>query len=72
MTFVQHQGRYLFPALIPIALGMSLGLGTWLLLVERPFSSGTAVPGQSLSAGAGNRVGIVRHFRAVPLYFAPT
>lgn len=37
MTFVQHQGRYLFPALIPIALGLSLGLGTWLLLVERPF-----------------------------------
>jgi 4-amino-4-deoxy-L-arabinose transferase-like glycosyltransferase len=37
LTFVQHQGRYLFPALIPIALGFSLGLGTWLLLVERPF-----------------------------------
>ncbi len=37
VTFVQHQGRYLFPALIPIALGFSLGLGTWLLLVERPF-----------------------------------
>ena len=37
LTFVQHQGRYLFPALIPIALGLSLGLGTWLLLVERPF-----------------------------------
>ncbi|MBK8902302.1 MAG: glycosyltransferase family 39 protein [Anaerolineaceae bacterium] len=37
VTFVQHQGRYLFPALIPIALGISLGLGTWLLLVERPF-----------------------------------
>ena len=37
VTFVQHQGRYLFPALIPISLGFSLGLGTWLLLVERPF-----------------------------------
>ncbi|VAW31519.1 hypothetical protein MNBD_CHLOROFLEXI01-4295 [hydrothermal vent metagenome] len=37
MTFVQHQGRYLFPALIPISLGFSLGLGTWLLLLERPF-----------------------------------
>jgi 4-amino-4-deoxy-L-arabinose transferase-like glycosyltransferase len=37
LTFVQHQGRYLFPALIPISLGFSLGLGTWLLLVERPF-----------------------------------
>ena len=37
LTFVQHQGRYLFPALIPISLGFSLGLGTWLLLVEKPF-----------------------------------
>ncbi|WP_420642389.1 DUF2142 domain-containing protein [Candidatus Leptofilum sp.] len=37
VTFVQHQGRYLFPALIPISLGISLGLGTWLLLVEKPF-----------------------------------
>jgi len=26
LTFVQHQGRYLFPALIPIALGFMLGL----------------------------------------------
>ncbi len=30
LTFVQHQGRYLFPALIPIALGVALGLGIWL------------------------------------------
>lgn len=37
VTFVQHQGRYLFPALIPISLGFSLGLGTWLLLIEKPF-----------------------------------
>jgi hypothetical protein len=29
LTFVQHQGRYLFPALIPIALGLALGLGLW-------------------------------------------
>lgn len=28
-TFVQHQGRYLFPALIPIGLSISLGLGMW-------------------------------------------
>ena len=27
-TFVQHQGRYLFPALIPIACGVAVGLGT--------------------------------------------
>ena len=30
LTFVQHQGRYLFPALIPIALGAAVGLGLWL------------------------------------------
>ena len=29
LTFVQHQGRYLFPALIPIALGVAVGLGLW-------------------------------------------
>jgi hypothetical protein len=27
LTFVQHQGRYLFPALIPIGLAFGLGLG---------------------------------------------
>lgn len=30
LTFVQHQGRYLFPALIPLALAAALGL-EWLL-----------------------------------------
>ena len=30
LTFVQHQGRYLFPALIPIAVGFVVGLGYWL------------------------------------------
>lgn len=33
LTFVQHQGRYLFPALVPIALGVAVGLEAWL----RPF-----------------------------------
>lgn len=33
LQFVQHQGRYLFPALIPIALGLATGLGLW----ARPF-----------------------------------
>jgi 4-amino-4-deoxy-L-arabinose transferase-like glycosyltransferase len=28
LTFVQHQGRYLFPALIPLATAAALGLGT--------------------------------------------
>jgi 4-amino-4-deoxy-L-arabinose transferase-like glycosyltransferase len=30
LTFVQHQGRYLFPALIPIGLAFALGLDQWL------------------------------------------
>jgi hypothetical protein len=30
LTFVQHQGRYLYPALIPIAIGFVTGLGYWL------------------------------------------
>ncbi len=38
-TFVQRQGRYLYPALIPIALGMAVGLGTWLMLPIRPFTA---------------------------------
>lgn len=28
LTFVQHQGRYLFPALIPIGVGVAVGLGS--------------------------------------------
>jgi 4-amino-4-deoxy-L-arabinose transferase-like glycosyltransferase len=33
LTFVQAQGRYLFPALIPIAVGVALGLATWARLI---------------------------------------
>jgi len=29
LTYVQHQGRYLFPALIPIGVAVSLSLTTW-------------------------------------------
>ncbi len=29
LSFVQHQGRYLFPALIPIGLGAAAGLWQW-------------------------------------------
>ena len=35
-TFVQHQGRYLFPALIPIALGVALATDALLRLVRCP------------------------------------
>jgi 4-amino-4-deoxy-L-arabinose transferase-like glycosyltransferase len=34
LTYVQHQGRYLFPALIPIAIGVAVGLGN----LWRPFA----------------------------------
>ncbi len=30
LTFVQHQGRYLFPALIPLGFGVALGLDGWI------------------------------------------
>jgi uncharacterized membrane protein YidH (DUF202 family) len=35
-TFVQHQGRYLFPALIPIALGVVLAVEAWVRLLRLP------------------------------------
>lgn len=35
-TFVQHQGRYLFPALIPIALGVAMATEALLRLVRWP------------------------------------
>ena len=35
LTFVQHQGRYLYPALIPIAVGFVVGLGYWLRPLAR-------------------------------------
>ncbi len=37
LTFVQHQGRYLFPALIPIGLGLAVGWETGLWLLVRPW-----------------------------------
>jgi len=32
LQFVQHQGRYLFPALLPIGLAFALGLRQWILI----------------------------------------
>ncbi len=34
LTFVQHQGRYLFPALIPLGLLFTLGLDQWLSKIK--------------------------------------
>jgi 4-amino-4-deoxy-L-arabinose transferase-like glycosyltransferase len=36
VTFVQHQGRYLFPALIPIGTGAALGLSTLTSRLPQP------------------------------------
>jgi hypothetical protein len=36
-TFVQFQGRYLYPALIPLGFLVAIGLGGWTSLVERRF-----------------------------------
>jgi 4-amino-4-deoxy-L-arabinose transferase-like glycosyltransferase len=47
LTFVQHQGRYLFPALIPIAAGVALGVDGLLRLVRWPrrlYALGFAAP----------------------------
>jgi hypothetical protein len=35
LTFVQHQGRYLFPALIPLATAAALGLETLAEIISR-------------------------------------
>ena len=35
ITFVQHQGRYLFPALVPIGIGIAIGLGGWYTIIKR-------------------------------------
>jgi 4-amino-4-deoxy-L-arabinose transferase-like glycosyltransferase len=36
ITFVQHQGRYLFPALIPVAIGAALAVKGWINLLRLP------------------------------------
>ncbi len=35
ITFIQHQGRYLFPALIPMGVGVMAGLGAWVRPLAR-------------------------------------
>lgn len=37
LTFVQHQGRYLFPAMIPIGLACAVGWGSWAVWLLRPW-----------------------------------
>jgi hypothetical protein len=38
LTFVQHQGRYLFPALIPLGLVFATGIERWTRLLPRPIN----------------------------------
>ncbi|RME37624.1 MAG: hypothetical protein D6793_03920 [Thermoflexia bacterium] len=61
LTFVQHQGRYLFPALAPMAVGFALSLG-W--LAER--KGGVALLGLLL-AGLPLAMGIALRRGAWPL-----
>jgi 4-amino-4-deoxy-L-arabinose transferase-like glycosyltransferase len=50
-TFVQHQGRYLFPALIPIGLVFTVGLRQWTTLLPRAWrDAALAVPFAALAA----------------------
>jgi len=35
LKYVQFQGRYLFPALIPIGLAFTMGLRQWTMLLPR-------------------------------------
>jgi len=50
-TFVQHQGRYLFPALIPIGLIFTVGLRQWTTLLPRAWRDvALAVPFAALAA----------------------
>jgi hypothetical protein len=48
-TFVQHQGRYLFPALIPIGLVFTLGLDQWLSKIKAALIKLTAQSKRNLT-----------------------
>ena len=51
LTFVQHQGRYLFPALVPIATAAALGLDRLAkVLPQRSHALAEAVPFAGLAA----------------------
>lgn len=51
LRFVQHQGRYLFPALIPLGLFFAICLGYWATLLARFFPNvATASPGNLTSS----------------------
>ena len=43
LTYVQHQGRYLFPALIPIGLAVATGIGAWIRPLARQWPATASV-----------------------------
>lgn len=45
LTFVQHQGRYLFPSLSAIAFFLTLGLREWIVPRYRPLALGAVIIG---------------------------
>jgi 4-amino-4-deoxy-L-arabinose transferase-like glycosyltransferase len=65
LTFVQHQGRYLFPALIPIAVGFTAGWGYWLRPLERrwPWSAWLLPLGFAVTLGG---IALYALWRIVP------
>ena len=63
LSFVQHQGRYLFPALIPIAAGIALGLATWV----RPVVAGR--PGLAMLVPAGLGMALIALDLVALFYF---
>jgi len=56
LKFIQHQGRYLFPALVPIGLAFALGLQEWVntlvrLISRFPSSEPIAAPLNHIGKG---------------------
>ena len=43
LVFVQHQGRYLFPALVPLALACAAGMWGWASALGRLWPAGKRV-----------------------------
>jgi len=72
LSFVQHQGRYLFPALIPIGLAAAVSLDTWGKLAEKlvRFKIGWIIPLGALLAMAALDVFALYRFiiPALPRY----
>lgn len=70
LTFVQHQGRYLFPALVPLAVAGALAVDWWLARLVSVFLLGlTGVP--VAVAWATRRAALPLWAAAIPLLLGP-